>query len=60
MGAEEDRSEDIKIEPYKTFMDGGAWVCCGESFINMQESENFAFGDTEQEAINNYILLFKF
>lgn len=38
----------------KVFQDGNAWCCIGEGFTNLQESENYAFGDTRDEAIKNY------
>ena len=38
----------------KVFMDGNAWVCIGTGFENLQESDNYAFGDTRDEAIENY------
>jgi hypothetical protein len=34
--------------------DGDAWICRGEGFINLQESDNYAFGATRDEAIKNY------
>ena len=37
--------------------DGNAYCCHGLDFINLQESENYAFGDTFKEAIENYGLL---
>lgn len=39
----------IKVEK-----DGNAYCCHGIDFINLQESENYAFGNTFQEAIENY------
>ena len=39
----------IKVEK-----DGNEYCCHGLDFINLQESENFAFGKTFEEAINNY------
>lgn len=38
----------------KVMKDGNAWCCVGDGFINLQESDNYAFGDTKEEAINNY------
>lgn len=38
----------------KVFMDGNAWCCIGTDFENLQESEDYAFGDTREEAIENY------
>jgi len=38
----------------KVLKDGNAWCCIGEGFENLQESENYAFGDTREEAIKNY------
>lgn len=40
-----------KIKVYK---DGNAWCCIGTGFENLQESENYAFGDTREESIENY------
>lgn len=40
-----------KIKVYK---DGNAWCCIGTGFENLQESDNVAFGDTRNEAIDNY------
>lgn len=38
----------------KVMADGNAWCCLGTGFVNLQESDNYAFGDTKQEAIENY------
>ena len=38
----------------KVFKDGNAWICVGENFDNLQESDNYAFGDTREQAIANY------
>ncbi len=38
----------------KVFKDGNAWCCIGTGFENLQESDNYAFGDTREEAIKNY------
>ena len=43
----------IKVEK-----DGNAYCCHGLDFINLQESDNVAFGDTFDEAIKNYGELF--
>lgn len=39
----------VKIEK-----DGAAYCIKGENFENLQESDNYAFGDTKIEALNNY------
>ncbi len=39
----------IKVEK-----DGNAFCCHGLDFVNLQESSNYAFGDTFEEAISNY------
>jgi|GEM_PF-4177782 len=39
----------IKVEK-----DGNAFCCHGLDFVNLQESENYAFGNTFKEAIVNY------
>lgn len=40
---------EIKVEK-----DGNEYCCHGLDFINLQESENYAFGKTFEEAIKNY------
>lgn len=42
----------------KVYQDGNAWCCVGLSFENLQESENYAFGDSREEAIASYGDLF--
>ena len=39
----------IKVEK-----DGNAFCCHGLDFINLQESDNYAFGNSFEEAIKNY------
>jgi hypothetical protein len=34
--------------------DGSHFCCHGLDFINLQESDNYAFGETFEEAISNY------
>jgi hypothetical protein len=34
--------------------DGNEFCCHGLDFINLQESSNYAFGKTFEEAISNY------
>lgn len=36
--------------------DGDSFCCYGEGFINLQESNNYAFGDTFEDSIFNYQL----
>ena len=38
----------------KVFKDGDAWCCIGLDFEDLQSSDNYAFGDTRQEAIDEY------
>ena len=38
--------------------DGNAFCCYGLDFVNLQESNNYAFGDTFQAAIDEYGKLF--
>ena len=38
----------------KVMQDGNAWCCIGVDFENLQESDNYAFGDTRDQAIENY------
>lgn len=39
--------------------DGDSYCCVGNGFIDLQESSNYAFGDTFQEAIDNYYFTIK-
>ena len=48
-------SEVKGVGVVKCFRDGSAWCCVGEGFENLQESDNYAFGDTRIEAIENYM-----
>lgn len=50
------RNQDVD-EPWwniKVYADGNAFCCIGEGFEDLQASDNFAFGDTFDEAIKNY------
>lgn len=38
----------------KVMKDGNSFCCHGLDFVNLQESSNYAFGDTFDEAITNY------
>ena len=38
----------------KVMKDGNAYVCIGNGFEDLQSSSNYAFGDTFEDAINNY------
>lgn len=38
----------------KVMKDGKAWCCIGSDFKDLQESDNYAFGDTREEAIEKY------
>lgn len=38
----------------KVMKDGTAWCCVGNGFVNLQESDNYAFGDTREDAIEKY------
>ena len=38
----------------KVMQDGSAFCCIGEGFVNLQESDNYAFGNTFDEAVENY------
>ncbi len=42
----------------KVMKDGNAWVCVGDGFIDLQASDNYAFGLTRDEALENYRMLF--
>lgn len=43
----------------RAFKDGSAWCCVGEGFEDLQVSDNYAFGDTRDEAITAYGQLFQ-
>ncbi len=38
----------------KVMKDGNSFCVVGEGFENLQESDNYAFGDTKEEALQNY------
>ncbi len=38
----------------KVFKDGGQFCVVGEGFTDLQESDNFAFGSTKEEALTAY------
>jgi len=38
----------------KVFKDGSQWCCIGLDFENLQESDNYAFGETRESAIESY------
>jgi hypothetical protein len=38
----------------KVTQDGNKYCCIGDGFTNLQESNNYAFGDSFQDAINQY------
>ena len=45
--------------PIRVQKDGNQFCCHGLGFEDLQSSENYAFGDTFQEAIDNYEKLFR-
>lgn len=38
----------------KVYRDGNAWCCIGLGFLDLQTSDNYAFGDTREQALANY------
>lgn len=38
----------------RVMKDGNAWCVVGEGFKDIQSSENYAYGDTREEALKNY------
>ena len=48
------KSVDKEWWKIKVEKDGNAYCCHGLDFVNLQESNNFAFGDTFEDAIRNY------
>ena len=43
-----------KIE-FKCMPDGNMWCCVGANFIDLQESDNYEFGDSWADAINKFL-----
>ena len=43
-----------KDVPFKCYADGDSFCCVGEGFTNLQESSNYAFGDSFEEALANF------
>ncbi len=41
---------------FKCYADGDSYCCVGEGFVNLQESDNYAFGDTWQDAIDAFVV----
>ena len=39
--------------------DGNEWICYDENFVNLQESDNYAFGENPIEALKKYMVLNK-
>ena len=39
----------------KVIKDGNSFCCVGEGFVNLQESDNYSFGETFEESIKNYM-----
>tara|TARA_R110000803_G_scaffold152583_1_gene217629 strand:+ start:49 stop:489 length:441 start_codon:yes stop_codon:yes gene_type:complete len=48
------KSVDKEWWKIKVEKDGNAYCCHGVDFVNIQESDNYAFGNTFEEAIKNY------
>lgn len=44
---------DAIVEP-----EGSSFICHGVDFKSLHDSDNYAFGDTEQEAVINYMKLY--
>ena len=49
--AKEERLVVPEGDEFKCIKDGNAWICFGKGFINLQESDNYVYADTEEEAI---------
>lgn len=43
----------------RVFKDGTSFCVVGQGFENLQESDNYAFGDTKEEALDNYFQTMK-
>ena len=50
------KTDNGRVE-FKCTPDGNAWCCVGAGFKNLQESDNYAFGDTRDEAINAFLVM---
>lgn len=48
------KSVDMEWWKIKVEKDGNSYCCHGLDFENIMESENYAFGDTFEQAIDNY------
>lgn len=48
------KSVDKEWWKIKVDKDGGQFCCHGLDLINLQESENYAYGETFEQAISNY------
>lgn len=35
--------------------DGNAWIAHGKDFTDLQESNNYAFGDTPEQALKDFL-----
>lgn len=40
---------------FKCMKDGDSWCCIGPDFVNLQESDCYAFGESYGDAIINYV-----
>ncbi len=38
-------------------MDGDSWLCYDERFVNLHESDHYAFGNSPEEALAAYLAL---
>lgn len=48
------KTSKVRIR-FKCQKDGDSYCCVGFDFVNLQESENYAFGDSWQGAIDNFV-----
>ncbi len=46
------------MQEFKCMQDGDAWCCVGSGFVNLQESNNYAFGDTRKQAMDSFVASF--
>ena len=55
ISSSESAKEKKAPKQYTVVRDGNQWCCFDEGFINLQESDNYAFGDTVEEAVENFL-----
>jgi hypothetical protein len=47
----------MEAKTYTIVKDGSAWCCYTNGFVNLQESDNYAFGESPEEALTKMLIL---